>query len=107
MVVKIPEEEAVVVEEEKFPFCMKCRTEVNKKNVKFCPSCRGLVLYYTEKQIATFKNQKAKMLQKAQEDDDYESPAPKKSKKSNIPRLLTEEEYNPQKPFQKQMEDGF
>jgi hypothetical protein len=93
-----------VVEEDKFPFCMKCRTEVEKHGLRFCPSCRGLVLYYTQKQITTFKNQKAKMEEALAKKASEELPKPTRS---NIPRLLNEEEYNPHRPYQEQTEDEF
>ena len=100
MVMTIEEE---IVEEEKFPFCMKCRCEIDKSGLRFCPSCRGLVLYYTKKQITTLKNQKAKK----EEAEDKKEAQTSRSTKSNIPRLLTEEEFNPQRPYQNQVDDEF
>ncbi len=88
-----PDEE--MNEEEKFPFCMKCKSEIDKKGARFCPQCRGLVLYYTKKQIATIKNQKNKK-KGANPKKSAEADKPKPSK--NIPRLLDEEEFNPQLP---------
>ena len=87
-----PDEE--LAEEEKFPFCMKCKSEIGKKGARFCPQCKWLVLYYTKKQISTFKNQK-----KQKKDADSKSVEEEKSKPArNIPRLLDEEEFNPQLP---------
>jgi tRNA(Ile2) C34 agmatinyltransferase TiaS len=91
MVAKV--ENVAEVEEEKMPFCMKCRNEIKKAGARFCPDCRGLVLFYTSKQITTFKNQKAKK-------KDLEE---KKtvSKPSRIATLLGEEEFNPAQPYPK------
>ena len=89
MVVNTLEE---TVEEERFPFCMKCKCEIEKVGARFCPECRGLVLFYTKKQITTFQNQKPKK---------EEEPEPKKPPKSvrTFPTVEGEEEFNPALPY--------
>ena len=91
MVVDATEE---TVEEERFPFCMKCRNELEKAGARFCPDCRGLVLFYTKKQITTFKNQKPKK-------EEEEEPEPKKPTRTirTFPVIDGEEEFNPAMPY--------
>jgi DNA-directed RNA polymerase subunit RPC12/RpoP len=82
------------VEEERFHFCMKCRTEIEKARARFCPECRSLVLFYTKKQISSFKNQKQKKVEEPE-------PEPKKPTKivRTFPVIEGEEEFDPALPY--------
>ena len=72
----------------RIPYCRRCKKEIEKQGVKFCPECKGLVLYYSKKEIQAMLHQKTKGEVEVKE---KKSPAAKSSK--SLPEM-EEEEYS-------------